>query len=235
MGDKGVWKMSSLTEQFVKEIERRILTGEWEIGMKIPSSRELAEEFLVSRSVINAGIAQLCQNGYLRTVPRKYIYVSDWRKMGNYMLLSVLTGNGLFDAQALDDCFEGRMTIEKAIAKKAAVVRTEEDLLQIQSIIEKEKCCTVSKEKADADKEFHHAVAAASHNIIYTALINSFDAVEDRLIQEFYEKEIDYSFVIGMHEKIYEEIKNGNAIEAEKYMEILLEHGENEIKEIRKK
>lgn len=75
--------MSSLTEQFVKEIERRILTGEWEIGMKIPSSRELAEEFLVSRSVINAGIAQLCQNGYLRTLPRKYIYVSDWRKMGN--------------------------------------------------------------------------------------------------------------------------------------------------------
>ena len=39
--------MASLTEDFIKEVERRILTGQWEIGMKLPPSRELAEEFLV--------------------------------------------------------------------------------------------------------------------------------------------------------------------------------------------
>ena len=74
--------MPSLTEQFVKEIEHRILTGQWPIGMRIPTSRELADEFMVSRSVINAGIAELCNIGYLRTVPRKYICVSNWKETG---------------------------------------------------------------------------------------------------------------------------------------------------------
>ena len=69
--------MENLTDNFVKEIERRILTGQYETGMKLPSSRALAEEFFVSRSVISVGLAQLCRNGYLQTSTRGQVYVAD--------------------------------------------------------------------------------------------------------------------------------------------------------------
>lgn len=223
-------KMLSLTQEFVKEIERRILTGQWAIGEKIPPVRELAEEFHVSRSVINAGIAELCSNGYLTTVPRKYICVSDWRRMGNFALLSGLIDNGLYDENFYDDLFEGRMTIGKAIAGKAAMARTAEDLAEIEKIIERERHCVTPMDSAEADKEFHHAIASASHNIVYSVILNSFNTVSDKLMLEFYEKEIDRDFVLGMHEKICEAIKSGDIAGAEENMAILLDHGEREMK-----
>lgn len=222
--------MISLTKQFVKEMERRILTGELKIGEKLPSLRALADEFHVSRSVVNAGIVELCNNGYLVTIPRRYVCVSDWRKTGNFALLNGLMENDLCDPDFFEDLLDGRMTIEKAIAGKAALARTEQDLIDIKAIINKEKECQTAKERAEADKEFHHAVAVASHNLVYTVILNSFHTVEDKWIQEFYEREIDQQFVIEMHEKLYEAVKNGNPSAAEESMEILLAHGESELK-----
>ena len=222
--------MPSLTDDFVKELQRRILTGQWEIGMRLPTSRELAEEFIVSRSVINAGIAELCSRGYLSTVPRRYIYVSDWRRNGTLYMLSDLIDNGLYDIHSSNDLFEGRMTIETAIARKAATARTDEDIIQMNSIIAKEKLCITSKDRAVADMAFHHAIAVASHNTVYNAMLNSFSDVEEKLVQEFYERDIDHGFVIRMHERICEAIIKGNPTEAEETMKALLPHGENEIK-----
>ena len=130
--------MISLTKQFVKEMERRILTGELEIGSKLPSLRTLADEFHVSRSVVNAGIVELCNNGYLTTLPRRYVCVSDWRKTGNFAMLKGMMENELCDVHFFEDLLEGRMTIEKAIAKKAAIARTEQDIEEIKNIIAKE-------------------------------------------------------------------------------------------------
>lgn len=225
--------MLSLTEKFVKEIERRILTGQWPIGMRLPSSRELAEEFMVSRSVINAGIAELCKDGYLTTVPRKYICVSNWRETGSFALLRSLMENGLCDVQFFDDIFESRMNTGKATAIKAAAARTEEDLARLRNAIDREKQCRTAEQRAQADREFHCAIAAASHNIIYMVMHNNFSSMAELLSREFYEKLTDVSFILQQHERIYEAIRNRDPAEAERNVEILLTHGEMELRKWR--
>lgn len=225
--------MLSLTENFVKEVERRILTGQWPIGMRIPSSRELAEEFMVSRSVINGGIAELCRDGYLTTVPRKYICVSNWKETGSFALLKGLLENGLCDVQFFDDIFESRMNTGKAMAIKAAAARTEEDLIRLRKAIDKERTCRTAAEQAQADREFHSAIAAASHNIIYMVMHNNFNALAEELTREFYENLTDFSFILTLHEKIYEAIESRNPAEAEKHIVLLLTHGEMELRKWR--
>jgi len=225
--------MPSLTEDFVKEIERRILTGQWPIGMRIPASRELAEEFMVSRSVINAGISELCSNGYLKTVPRKYICVSNWKETGGFALLRGLMEQGLWDVQFFDDIFESRMNTGKATAIKAAAARTEEDLARLRSAIDREKDCHTALDRARADREFHCAIAAASHNIIYTIMHNNFTSLADSLALEFYERLENYDFIIDMHEKIYEAIRTRNPAEAERNIILLLSHGEAQLRKWR--
>ena len=222
--------MQNLTEKFVKEVEQRILTGQWEIGMKIPSSRALADEFFVSRSVINAGIAELCCNGYLTTVPKGSVYVADWRKMGNFALIGGLIDNDLVDVHAVDSLLEGRMAIYKVIVRKAAQMRTADDLSQLQLIIDNEKDCLTPEEKTKADEAFHHAVATASHNLVYTVLMNSFSAVTEKLTLRFYQKPIDHSFVIQTHEKILTALCSQDPEGAEAAMEMLLAHGEAELR-----
>ena len=222
--------MQNLTEKFVKEVEQRILTGQWEIGMKIPSSRALADEFFVSRSVINAGIAELCCNGYLTTVPKGSVYVADWRKMGNFALIGGLIDNDLVDLHAIDSLLEGRMAIYKIIVRKAAQMRTEEDLAQLRLIIDGEKDCPTPEEKTKADEAFRHAVAAASHNIVYTVMMNSFSAVTEKLTLRFYQKPINHDFVVQTHERILEALRKGDPDAAENAMEALLAHGEAELR-----
>lgn len=227
--------MPSLSEQFVQEIERRILSGLWPIGMRIPTSRELAEEFMVSRSVINAGIAELCSKGYLETVPRKYICVANWKETGGFAILKGLMENSLCDVQFFDDIFESRMNTGKATAVKAAAARTEEDLLRLRRAIDRERSCETAAEKARADREFHCAIAAASHNIIYMVMHNNFNAVADSLALEFYERLEDYSFIIDLHEKIYCAIRDHAPADAERYIILLLSHGEAQIRKWRDK
>ena len=222
--------MENLTEKFVKEIERRILTGQWEIGMKLPSSRALAEEFFVSRSVISVGIAQLCRNGYLQTEPRGQVYVADWKKSGNFFLLGSLIDNGLLNAETIANLLESRMALEKTIASKAALARTEEDLEYLRQVIEDEKNCTTVEEMTIADEAFHHSLVAASHNIVYTIMFNSFSTVTEKLTQRFYETTNEHEYVISMHEGIYEAIKAGDAILTQKRLEDLLAHGEAELR-----
>ncbi len=222
--------MQSLTKQFVKEVERKILTGEWKAGEKIPALRVLAEQFHVSRSVINAGIVELCNNGYLVTVPRRYIIVSDWRKTGNFALLNGLMENELCDVDFFDDFLEGRMTIETAIARKAAEARTEEDLAGIEAVLKSEAECVSPEQYAESDREFHNAIAVASHNMIYSVILNSFNSVSDKFVREFYNKKIDLEFVSKTHSELYEAIKGKRPDDAEKVMRKLLAHGENELK-----
>ena len=88
-------------------MEKRILTGYYVIGEKIPPLRNLAEEFHVSRSVINAGVVELSNNGYLVTIPRKHTVVADWKNTGNVALFNGLIENGLCDNKFFDDLIEG--------------------------------------------------------------------------------------------------------------------------------
>ena len=70
----------SLKDLFVKELENKILSGELKVGDKLPSERELASSMQVSRAVVNAGIAELEQKGFLIIKPRIGTFVENFYK-----------------------------------------------------------------------------------------------------------------------------------------------------------
>ena len=72
----------SLKELFVSELENKILSGELKVGEKLPSERELADSMQVSRAVVNSGIAEMEQKGFLIVRPRVGTFVEDYRKNG---------------------------------------------------------------------------------------------------------------------------------------------------------
>ena len=84
----------SLKELFVEQLENKILSGELPIGAKLPSERELATSMQVSRAVVNAGIAELEQKGFLVIRPRIGTFVEDYRKYGTLdTLVSIMKYN----------------------------------------------------------------------------------------------------------------------------------------------
>jgi DNA-binding LacI/PurR family transcriptional regulator len=64
--------------RFVQEnIRKRIITGEWAIGSKIPSERELERDLQISRLTVSKGLAHLVAEGLLIRRQGQGTFVSD--------------------------------------------------------------------------------------------------------------------------------------------------------------
>ena len=64
-----------LKKLFLKEIEAR----NWTAGQKIPSERDLAVRYQVSRTTVRQAIAELTKEGFLETLPGSGTFVSEGR------------------------------------------------------------------------------------------------------------------------------------------------------------
>lgn len=85
----------TLKEMFIREIESMILSGRLEVGERLPSERELAEQMQVSRAVINGGISDLARKGFLLVKPRMGVFVADYRRTGTPETIhSIMAYNG---------------------------------------------------------------------------------------------------------------------------------------------
>lgn len=57
------------------------------MGSQLPPERELARQMQVSRAVVNGGLAELAQQGFLEVRPRQGTCVADYRRKGNLSTL----------------------------------------------------------------------------------------------------------------------------------------------------
>lgn len=219
----------NLTEEFTNKIEKKILSGEWEPGRRLPPLRELAETMGVSRSVVNAGIARLGKGGYLVVVPRKYIEVADWKKDGTLDALTGLSREGLLKGEALDSVLQARLLVECECVRLACENASAEKLEALRTHIEAEKAAASVGERVKNDIEFHHMISVMSGNIAYPLIIKSFEKIAERLVTLFYERDEVFETVTRFHGEICAYIEKKDAPKAVETMERLLKHGEKEI------
>jgi DNA-binding GntR family transcriptional regulator len=70
-----LWDPRPLREQITSLITGRIADGTYAIGSKIPSTRELARECDVSERTIAEVVKALKEDGVLRGIPGRGVYV----------------------------------------------------------------------------------------------------------------------------------------------------------------
>ena len=63
--------------QIFDYIKDKILSGEFELGMKLPSLRQLAKENGISVTTVETAYNQLLVEGYIESRPKSGYYVSD--------------------------------------------------------------------------------------------------------------------------------------------------------------
>lgn len=66
-----------LYEQIYQDIKKRITDGSFACNTKLPSSRTLAEQLLVSRSTVNSAYEQLLSEGYIYAKEKSGYFVAD--------------------------------------------------------------------------------------------------------------------------------------------------------------
>ena len=185
-------KIGSLSkkEQFVREIESMIITGSLPIGTKIPSERELAETMGLSKTVVNSGILEMANKGFLVVKPRQGTYVQDYKRFGKMdALLSVMTNNySNTSDQEMKSFFEMRLVIEKLALELAIPKLDDQDINHLTKLYEDIKDAKDDKEACLANFNLHHEICYMSANIICPLLLTSFKVPILRVWESYCEK-----------------------------------------------
>lgn len=230
-------KVPNLKEACVARLEELILSGELQIGERLPSERDFAARIGVSRPILHEALVDLDSKGLVRIVPRRGVFVNDYRRSGSMAILSSLLAyhNGRLDPTFMQSLLDMRQLLEIETARLAALHRTPDQLAEIQSTVERENQaqCGDPQILTDLDFSFHLSIAIASANLVYPLIINSFHGVYTSLTSEFFRKHCGTPVVETVHQfhiHIVAAIGNQDDELTVRLMSEMLQHGEAYLK-----
>ena len=166
----------SLKELFVQQIQGMILSGELLVGSKLPPERTLAEQMRISRTVVNSGLAELAERGFLEVRPRQGTYVSDYRRQGNLDTLTAILEykGGALDREDVRSILEARRALEHLAADRAIRYASDEALECLGVPLARMAAAANANEAAEAAFTFRHELALAGGNTILPLIYYSF-------------------------------------------------------------
>lgn len=212
-----------MKELFILSIENTILSGKLNIGDKLPTERELAGQMKVSRTIVNLGLNELQDKGFIKIIPRHGTYVDDYIRNGTLeTLMSIINYNGgKFDQKIFYSLMEYRLINEGTGAYLAALNRTDSDIEEMEELYEKMINSDSIEEISEILFDIHHVIFYATRNYIYPLVHNSFKNVSIVLTNSLFNY-FGAESTIRQIETVIELIKSKNANEAKITMENLI-------------
>lgn len=169
----------SLKELFVEELENKILSGELSIGEKLPSERELANSMQVSRAVVNAGIAELEQKGFLEIRPRVGTFVNDYHRNGSLdTLVSIMKYNGgALSNEEVQSILELRIALVNMASSLAIDKASREEMQILVDVLDDIEASPNAEALVENTFRLYHELAFISGNSLLPLLFTSFKAL----------------------------------------------------------
>lgn len=177
MKEEAQQKTTSLRIQIYKKLRKLIEQDTWEIGEKLPSEKDLCEQFSVSRVTIRSAIQQLEAVGLVQTHQGGRTVVVRTEVKGAVASLNPL--KAAFLQSDIIKVLEYRMVVEKGTIGLAVQHLTDEDLVALEEIFNSMIVHHDDIEKfSKADYLFHRKIAESSKNPI---LIQANQSIEEVL------------------------------------------------------
>ena len=97
----------------------------------------MAQQMQVSRAVVNGGLAELAQQGFLEVRPRQGTCVADYRRKGNLGTLIAIMEyqGGVLGKDEIRSILEVRRALEHLAAERAIRYASDEALKQLGEIV----------------------------------------------------------------------------------------------------
>jgi DNA-binding FadR family transcriptional regulator len=189
-----------LYRQIADQLRGLIERGEYAVGSKLPTERDLAEQLKVSRPTVREALIALEVEGLVRIRVGSGIYVSEPL---THALPSHLAGmiEGPFEL------LRAREFIEAAIAEEAARVATAADIARIDASLEAMATVQHPGEASMIhDRAFHVAVAGCLDNAVLVRVVG--ELFDQRLnpyfakLAHYFENPESWSAALAEHQAI---------------------------------
>jgi len=203
----------------VQDIQWKILSGEWGPSSQLPSERELAQYYAVSRPVIREALAGLVELGFIEIHPGRGSFVRDV-KIDD--LSNSLTRAATLAKTTARDLVAARVGLE-CTAVELAASRLDTNVVAIQTALQAHSDAEGLQNMASTDLAFHEEVVAASGNPV---LVLMYGAIRSQVFSLMLRSHSDQSVQdLGepYHQKIVDAIAQKNPKKASDLMREHLE------------
>jgi DNA-binding FadR family transcriptional regulator len=191
-------------EEVVEQLKDSILSGDFRPGEKLPSERELAQQFQVGRIAIREALRSLGNSGFvaMRHGAAGGAFVTDLTF--NY-LASAYVDLFLSDKISISELYQARLHVEPEIARLAAQRVTPEyaELLTRALEAEERQAHASLPEDIDSKQTVHFILAEMCGNRFFEGFARSMMAVLRKVAMAV---EADYIHPEGAHRPIVEAV-----------------------------
>ncbi len=165
----------TLAEQVAETLKRRILSGHYRPGSKLPAEVALAEELRVNRFTVRAAMNQLEQLRLIRRRAGAGTVVLDYSEHAGVDVLEylVLSEQGVVNTEVLASALEFASIVSGEVAALAAARRSTADLHALDGLLARLRSEPSLSRLFWLDFELNWALATAARNIMPKLLLNS--------------------------------------------------------------
>ena len=197
-------------EEILAQLKQSILTGRFRPGDKLPTERELVEQFQVSRVAIREALRTLENSGFIETRQGANggAYVTD---LSFEFLANAFVDLFLADKISIPELHRVRLIIEPEIARLAAVAITPEYTDRLRKALEAEEIPISSlSEDIQIKTAVHYILAEMCGNRFLEAIVRSAMKLTHTLIQMVNPAPPYAMHPAGMHRPIVEAVLRGD-------------------------
>lgn len=216
-----------LHEGIVAQLQKKILSGEFNAGDKLPPERELSEGLNVNRSTLREALKKMEMLGLVEIRHGDGVYVKNYLESGNLDLLRpMMTAGGSIHTDIVKGLLQIRRLILPDVAWQAALNRSDDDLAEMEQVIDPGNGLSLN----DRDMTLYRLVARSSRNIPFLMMLNFFNnsgLVTDLLNLYFQEQEnIDRTH--RFYDELVGAIKERDSEKSKRIMNDLLLYAERQ-------
>ena len=172
-----------VSEEVTDRIKRAILLGEFKAGDKLPSERDLAKQFQVSRVAIREALRKLEHSGFIvtRQGATGGTYVTD---LTFEYLTDAFLDLFLSDKIGIPELYQVRLFLEPEIARLAALAITPGYTQRLKEALQIEELPATSlREDIGMTTAVHYILAEMCGNRFFEAILRSSMKLTHRVIE----------------------------------------------------
>lgn len=208
---KPVKKSMKVYEHIMEQIKILIANGTLKKGDKLPSERDLAEKFQVSRTSVREAFKALQVLGLIDSRQGGGSYITN--DVDN-ALIETLSIMFMLRQNHPKEILELRSTLETGIAKLAAEKIEAKELESLSRIIHEMNHCKDAEKDSILDRKFHHTLTTTSKNFFILCIWKSVFHIIDSFIAQARENivlhEENKEILLDQHKKIFDAVKNND-------------------------
>jgi GntR family transcriptional repressor for pyruvate dehydrogenase complex len=216
-------------EHIILQIEEAIHSGALRPGDKLPSERELAETFGVSRASVREALRVLERFGVLAAKvgngPNSGSTIADSAGIGMTNALRLHTAVMRIPTK---DTVDVRVQLEMHAVRRACVSASEDDHTRIRNSLEAMVAAGTPEEFHAHDTEFHVALARASGNELLPVLMESLRGAMQRDMLAGYARQGDWEplrkELLQQHNDIFDAVLAGKEDAAAELIKHHIQH-----------